>query len=167
MILFDNASETDELNTTNAFRFSPKSFVMFGDPFRKPKDGNDLTSKYPNFNLNQSMFQRLFAAERCVFQLQYTHRFSPKVLNVLNNFFYKGTLQTGFVPKVLNSFNGFGLFHRYNDGFMYTFLQRLMEILSPDIYSYGIILPPNIPMQSLDTTLGCVSNIFSKYLFDY
>lgn len=155
------------MNTTNAFRFSPKSFIMFGDPFRKPKDGNDLTTKYPNYNLNQSMFQRLFAANRCVFKLKYTHRFSPEVLNVLNKCFYRDTLQSSFVPNVLESFNGFGLFHRYNDGLMYRFLQRFMEILSPVIYSYGIILPPNIPMQSLDTTLGCVSNIFLKYLNDY
>lgn len=155
VILFDNASETDEMCSTLPLLFSPSALIMFGDRFRKPKDSLRLNQKYIDYNLNQSMFQRLFDAGHCVLNLKYTGRFSVPVLAFLNHCFYEQSLQSIGQPSNANAqMAGFGVFHRRTDSFMFGLLRLLMQAMPPKDYKYGIILPPNISTRDLDETLA-------------
>lgn len=154
VILFDNASEIDELTSTLSLLFSPSALILFGDSYRKPKDSLSLNDKYGS-NLNQSMFQRIYNAGQCIFNLRHTARFSIPVLNFLNHCFYENALRQHVLPQTNRSaVAGFGLFHRRKDDLTYTLLSCLMEVLPPREHSYAIIMPPFISSQDMNGLLG-------------
>ncbi|XP_055322839.1 uncharacterized protein LOC129578382 isoform X1 [Sitodiplosis mosellana] len=154
VILFDNASEVNEITSTLPFILSPSSFVMFGDRFRTPTDSMDLAGKYRDYNLTQSMFGRFVNAGKCVLNLRYTYRFSPSVLHLLNQVFYNQTLNNRALYNTKVEYKGFGVFHHYNDSFMLKLIERFMEFAPPKKCNYAIVLPPNIQRAYLDKPLG-------------
>lgn len=151
VILFDNASQIDEIYSTLPFLFKPSAFIMFGDCYRKPKDTHNLNSKY-NCTLNQSMFHRLVQADKNVLTLKHTLRYSDPVLKFLNNF-YDQSLQP-YMQRPIQGMAGFALFHRSQDRLLFRLLERIMQVLQPQQYKYGIILPQNIKVDEMNGILG-------------
>lgn len=148
MVLFDNASEVDELTSTLSLLFSPKSLILFGDKFERPIDDMELSKKYgADMNFKQSMFGRLVAAGRNVLNLGNQYRFSDPVAHFLSECFYGKKMPKCRISNH-NSIQRFALFHRASDDFVFHFIEQLMNTV-PNYYTAGVVLPPNANREIL------------------
>lgn len=149
VILMDNASECNELYSTLALLYSSSSLIFFGDAMRKPKDEMDMDRKYPGLNIDGSMFARLRQRKHCVLKLVNCYRFSPQVLEFVNEVFYNRSLQP--VPRPVEYVKGFCVFHHANERVVHIFLTQLLKYFEPnDSYKFGVILPPNISVNDVE-----------------
>ncbi|XP_031633445.1 uncharacterized protein LOC116347127 [Contarinia nasturtii] len=186
VILFENASECDEMNSTVPLLFSPSSLVMFGDSNRNPKDSRDLISKYPKSNTNQSMFKRLLDAKYYVLHLNRTYRFSKLLLHMLNEtMYYEKRLELFNRDQQFTQLKGFAVLHYENENEheLVQLMKRVVEITYPKLRSasatpsnirYGIIRPANVNTETVakaldmfrsQVTLSSIQNFIQSYWF--
>lgn len=129
--------------------FTPSSIILFGDPARKAMDSLRIELKYPQKNLNQSMFARIIKFGRCV-RLESQHRFGENISRFLSKCYYSGH-PIGYRefqhPKPLNAIN---IFHRTNDGFCFQWIRTLLKHINLKEYSLGIIHPPNVRRERVE-----------------
>lgn len=144
----------NEVFSTMLLLFSPSALILFGDPAKKPSDSLMINQKYPNCNLNQSMFERLRTAKRCVLHLNAQHRFGEEVSKFLSSCFYNGHGIGHRRNCSANDLDFVGIYHRKTDGFCFKFIKNMLKIYDPKALKYGIIHPPNIQRESITEILG-------------
>lgn len=147
VILFDDANEIDEALSTMLFLFAPSSFILFGGPYRNVNDQLGINQKYPQWNLNQSMFERLRNATRCVLHLDSQHRFGEKLSQFVSKCLYGG--KTIGYRKTGKPLDAVKIYHRKTDGFCQKFIKKIVNEFQPRLYSYGVVHPPNIVREYL------------------
>lgn len=150
VILFDDANEMDEALSTMPLLFSPSSIILFGDPFKKPNNYLGFDQKYPRFNLNQSMFERLRTHGRCVLHMESQHRFGESISRFLSKCFYADRPMGCRKLQPLKPLDGVSVYHRNNDGFCFRFIKNMLERFNPTLYRYGIIYPPNVEERAIE-----------------
>lgn len=154
VVLFDDANETDEALSTMTLLFSPSCVILFGDPCKKAVDNVRIEPKYPKNNLNQSMFERLRTAGRCVLHIESQYRFGGNMSKFVQKCFYDGRVigcRKVFPSKTLDRVS---VYHSNNDGFCLKFITNMLKNIDPKVYNYGIIYPPNILRDTLTELLG-------------
>lgn len=141
------------MSSTLSFLFSPSSFILFGDSHREPKNSLDLALKYDKYNLNQSMFKRLFDANNCVLHLKYTYRFPPTILQMLNYLFYGGSLELKFSCPNSIFLKDIALFHHENSDSMLKLITQMTNFKPK--YQF-VILADDDHKVTLTNSLGYV-----------
>lgn len=151
VILFDDASEIDEAQSTMALLFSPSAVILFGDPCKKAMDPMGIEQKYPKHNLNQSMFERIRKSRRCVLHLDSQYRFGETISRFVSKYLYSGLSVGCRKMQPSKTLNGVSIYHRKNDGFCFGFIKNMLQHINPKQYSYGILHPPNINRTDIET----------------
>lgn len=149
VVLFDDAHDIEEAQSTMLLLFSPSAVILFGDPYRNPIDSFGMVQKYPKRNLNQSMFERLRKCGRCVRHLDSQYRFGDTVSRFVSALFY-GKRSLGCrktQPK--KPLDLMHIYHREADGFCFDFIKNLMTMIKPKDYSYNIIYPPGVDQNHI------------------
>lgn len=133
--------------------FTPKVFLLFGNHKTKPSDNLNMDRLFPDWNVQQSMFHRIynFKKERneTILTLEKCYRFGPGIHQFLNAQFYDGKM----IYQTLNQSDGnnnnlrhplvdFSLIHTKEDDLIIKLLQKMISVANPRQNKYAIIVPP-------------------------
>lgn len=116
----------------------------------------ELSQKYQGLNYTQSMFERLLTASRSVgaayvFNLKSQYRFAQPVSSFLSECFYnRQALNSKYTKPNENEL--FRLFHRSKDGFVFKFIETMMNCI-PKQYSVCVVHPPEIDRKLLEQSV--------------